>query len=323
MALSEAAIAAIGAGSAAAITTAGSVGSAALNNRRAWKNWKRQHEYLLQDWYRQNAYNSPAQQMKRYEAAGLNPNLIYGQQNTAGGIDTPSPPASQEVPLDFGSAINAAQQRYIQMRQLEIQQQNSDALVKLYAAKEEQANTSSALNSALTALRTLQHEGYSQSGYYTNQGILQQKKIEETMEKIRLLISNTTIADLQGQFLQKTLQNRIRAVGLRNQLLSDQHFLNVNYSRLQGKQASLLDEKFIGMRADNDFKILTMQDRRNLLKWQKKQAAAGYLNLLDQISIRDLDYLMDNSNFSQQRLFNAMKFGKNVLYLPYPGGSLW
>ena len=35
-----------------------------------------------------NDYNSPENQMKRFKAAGLNPNLIYGQQNTGGSIAT-------------------------------------------------------------------------------------------------------------------------------------------------------------------------------------------------------------------------------------------
>lgn len=40
----------------------------------------------LKDWNLQNEYNSPAAQMERFRAAGLNPNLIYGQSNEAGGI---------------------------------------------------------------------------------------------------------------------------------------------------------------------------------------------------------------------------------------------
>lgn len=35
----------------------------------------------LEQWNRENEYNSPIQQMQRYKDAGLNPNLIYGQQN--------------------------------------------------------------------------------------------------------------------------------------------------------------------------------------------------------------------------------------------------
>lgn len=42
-----------------------------------------QNQENLKQWNRENAYNSPAAQMQRYQAAGLNPNLIYGQTNTA------------------------------------------------------------------------------------------------------------------------------------------------------------------------------------------------------------------------------------------------
>ena len=215
-----------------AVQGALNIGSIALNNNMQWRNWKRQHEFLLEDWYRQNAYNTPKAQMRRFEAAGLNPNLIYGQQNTAGGIDTSAPP-TVESPLsglNVEGAVNASLNRMIQLKQLAIQQQNSDALVKLYAAKTDQAESSTALNNALSVLKHLQFEGYKESGYYYGQGILQQKKIDETIQKINLLISNKTIADLQGEFLKKTLQNRINQIGLRNRLLSDQHILNFNMS---------------------------------------------------------------------------------------------
>lgn len=40
-----------------------------------------QNRWNIDQWNRENAYNSPAAQMARYKAAGLNPDLIYGQQN--------------------------------------------------------------------------------------------------------------------------------------------------------------------------------------------------------------------------------------------------
>ena len=62
----------------------------------------------------QNAYNSPLQQMKRYEEAGLNPNLIYGNgqsstgnQNSIAKYDAPRLQAPQ---LDLNSAIQMALQ---------------------------------------------------------------------------------------------------------------------------------------------------------------------------------------------------------------------
>lgn len=55
------------------------------------KMYQRQYDDSIKFWNMQNAYNSPEQQMSRFKAAGLNPNLIYGQGNSgnAGAIPTP------------------------------------------------------------------------------------------------------------------------------------------------------------------------------------------------------------------------------------------
>lgn len=42
---------------------------------------KLQNQWNIDQWNRENAYNSPSAQMARYKAAGLNPDLIYGQSN--------------------------------------------------------------------------------------------------------------------------------------------------------------------------------------------------------------------------------------------------
>lgn len=60
---------------------------------------QQQNTWNIEQWERENAYNSPYQQMKRYNDAGLNPDLIYGQQNlsasspqlTSGAPGTPTP----------------------------------------------------------------------------------------------------------------------------------------------------------------------------------------------------------------------------------------
>lgn len=44
---------------------------------------QQEQAYNLELWNLNNEYNSPAAQMQRFQDAGLNPNLIYGQQNTA------------------------------------------------------------------------------------------------------------------------------------------------------------------------------------------------------------------------------------------------
>lgn len=75
---------------------AGNIASnAAINNQvsnqrkenQANRDWnlnlaKMQNNWSIEQWNRENSYNSPAAQMARYKAAGLNPDLMYGQQKS-------------------------------------------------------------------------------------------------------------------------------------------------------------------------------------------------------------------------------------------------
>lgn len=47
---------------------------------------QQQQAFELDMWNLKNQYDSPAEQMKRFQDAGLNPNLIYGQQNVSGNV---------------------------------------------------------------------------------------------------------------------------------------------------------------------------------------------------------------------------------------------
>lgn len=61
-------------------------------NRANMELAKYSYDKNLEQWNRENEYNSPSAQMERYKAAGLNPNLIYSQQNTAGNSPQMSTP---------------------------------------------------------------------------------------------------------------------------------------------------------------------------------------------------------------------------------------
>ena len=78
-----------------------------------------QNDLALQNWNRENEYNSPEAQMQRYLDAGLNPNLVYGagaSSGNAGNIGTPTV-GGQVSPTDIqdsrtrrrAQSINAAQ----------------------------------------------------------------------------------------------------------------------------------------------------------------------------------------------------------------------
>lgn len=100
----------------AIIGAAGSVVTTGLNNANSQSNaaqsFQRQKElmalqqqYAVENWNRENNYNKPEEQMKRLKAAGLNPDLVYG--NGASGLQSgpiaaptaPAAPMAQTVPM--------------------------------------------------------------------------------------------------------------------------------------------------------------------------------------------------------------------------------
>lgn len=64
-----------------------------------------QRSYAQADWQMQNEYNHPAAQMRRFQEAGLNPNLIYGQQNTGAPLTSPDIQKPEFNVPRYGDAI--------------------------------------------------------------------------------------------------------------------------------------------------------------------------------------------------------------------------
>lgn len=71
-----------------------------------------QRKHALADWNMMNEYNSPIEQMKRLKAAGLNPNLVYGNGATATSSSQPRAstvlpwsPKAPEMRMDLGQTL--------------------------------------------------------------------------------------------------------------------------------------------------------------------------------------------------------------------------
>jgi hypothetical protein len=74
------------------------------NRKFAREQYQTQRQDNLKDWAMTNEYNSPRAQMQRYREAGLNPNLIYGQMQTATPIKEASNQGAQaSAPQSSGS----------------------------------------------------------------------------------------------------------------------------------------------------------------------------------------------------------------------------
>lgn len=65
------------------------------NRKQADKEWRRN----LEQWNRENAYNSPSAQMARFQEAGLNPNLMYAQGNAGNAGSSPSYESNESADL--------------------------------------------------------------------------------------------------------------------------------------------------------------------------------------------------------------------------------
>lgn len=94
------------------------------NDRVAW----RERLWALEDWNRQNEYNSPAQQMARLKAAGLNPNLVYGHGADATATQMPRSTDSKSynphVPrFDLGTPV----MNYFQAQLMQKEMEKKDA----------------------------------------------------------------------------------------------------------------------------------------------------------------------------------------------------
>jgi hypothetical protein len=127
---------------AALVGNALNVGSQLLTNaqqkRTNLEMYDRQRADALADWNRQNMYNAPDAQMKRFKDAGLNPHLIYGQMTTAQPIKTPEAKAPNYVaPQIDPEGLNVLGKQYAletQRLQLENMQKQGE-LIKAQTIK--------------------------------------------------------------------------------------------------------------------------------------------------------------------------------------------
>lgn len=115
-------------GLAIASAAATSMGNYAVNvaaNKKQFKYQKEamaiQDQYNRELWNYQNAYNTPAAQMERLKAAGLNPHLIYG--GGSGNAGNAGPIASLDVPSRQAARpeIPDLALRRLQVRQMDAQ----------------------------------------------------------------------------------------------------------------------------------------------------------------------------------------------------------
>lgn len=174
---------------------------------------KMQNSWNIDQWNRENAYNSPSSQMTRYKQAGLNPDLIYGQQNLAA--------ASPEMTAGDGSqptdVSNLANKRTIGDMMVQASQTrltNAQAkLAESQANKTDAETTGQNINNEwLPQLLKGQTEiNEADVKQKLSDAGLKGKQIEVAVEQIKVMQqsvkeSQKKIEDLQSQMENRTFQ---------------------------------------------------------------------------------------------------------------------
>lgn len=174
---------------------------------------KMQNQWNIDQWNRENAYNSPAAQMARYKAAGLNSDLIYGQQNlsaaspemTAGDGSQPTDVSNLANKRTIGDMVAQASQTRLtnaQAKLAESQAKKTDEDTK------GQSITNSFLPDLLTGDVDVKSADVRQK---LSAAGLNDKQIEVATEQLKVMQqsvkeSQKKIEDLQSQMENRTFQ---------------------------------------------------------------------------------------------------------------------
>lgn len=229
-----------------------------------------QYSKDLEMWNRTNEYNSPENQMLRLKAAGLNPNLVYGNQ---GGVAGNAPQGSMPKfnaptaqynysPLEVPSMIGMFQD--IQMRQAQI-----DNLREQRNVIRESAVNKNFLNEYLPEFLQTRN---------VRSGI----GVESDMEKLAQLGINTSF---MPEFLR-----------LRNEGQTAKNILS-------GHAISKLLKETEGVELKNKLLSQSMPYQLSFLKTRNQQQKVSINNILSQMGERG----MRMSSMEQQKEFTQMK----------------
>lgn len=183
--------------------------STAITNRRQRQLMDHQYNLQMKAWREMADYNSPANQMARYQEAGLNPNLIYGSGSaSAGNINSfpqyQAPTIARHQEFDnLGNEVINSIFRYRQLKNLEQQGQLLEAQTNV-AHHQADVQMATALNilagvpgtRSNSLMRNIEAHYYEDRQRYELQQQIQ--NIEETSSRIRLIGQQVTNAKLDG-----------------------------------------------------------------------------------------------------------------------------
>lgn len=247
---------------AAGVSAGGSIITSGLNYFFNRKLAKYQYELDQQAIDRQNAYNSPIQQMARYKEAGLNPNMIYGSGGSAG--NQTEVPRFHAPRVNFENPLQGAISTYFDARLKTAQQEDIEAQALLKQAQTEHEKTKQLETLLNIDKKTLDNQ-WARDTYdmrvhsllldlnQKDANIANTKQVTENLKKQAVVIENTG-----NQILQSIEESKQRVTESQARVLKlYQEFLNLV------RRARQMD-------LDYKFASETYQDRKDTVKYGKE-----------------------------------------------------
>lgn len=180
-----------------------------LQNEGNMKLAQYQYEKNLEQWQRENAYNSPRSQMQRFADAGLNPMLMYGQGSSGQAASSPQ----LEMPKlaaytnygDMGaSGAVAAFQRGQQIEQMESLREAQENLAKSQADYNRQRSMTEAVNRLYTQTK--------EAGQAIKNGLLSRYGVKQIEASLARSFQNVrTMQAQESNYLSQAELNTRRA----------------------------------------------------------------------------------------------------------------
>jgi len=304
---------------------------------------RQQNQWNLEQWNRENAYNSPLAQMYRLRQAGLNPDLMYGQGttgNSAGSPEmtsgAPSEPQDMSAMLSkrsFGQTMQQILDREQQRRMNEAQIEAIKANTNKTNAETTGINLDNFVKNG-TKEYMIQIAGVNvtnaqKSGQLTDaqrqavyQGIEESKqKIDEskaTVDQIRAIISKLDFdkqQDVKRLILEELKNNaEISELYSRVNLNNSQTKLNNSQTKLNENELDELIATFtfrlVGLTLDN-------QEKRGRIAVLSQEAEKIYTeiqrNNFDLQYDKDYKFMFEMINAISGLLIGASSFGSTLL----------
>lgn len=237
-------------------------GNAKLNKKTINYNWdmyERQRVDALQDWNMINSYNSPSEQMKRLEAAGLNPRLVYeggAGANQGGAVRSSNMEGYKPIPTDYqgmASDLGSVVMGYydLQMRQ---------AQVDNLKAQNDVAKQDALLRAAQVAATLA---GTTKTGVDTKQAEFNLQQAE-ALKDVSLQAAVEGVRKTQSE-IDYTLQKNEREIALAHSSLAQaaEAILKSRQDReLSAEQKRQVEQQIVNLRKDATLKQLDIDLKR-------------------------------------------------------------